>query len=149
MGAAPPSGVMLMPELASAAMLRPNEKAVQVWRAGLEQDHYDPEEGEHGTFNLNGVLIATDQRLIFVQEKGLFGKSYRALESIEYREIANWKLGQTIRVRSLRVDVAQGRDRHKVFNNILEADPMTLNTLAPWTLDQVKQLLGRLKSAAP
>ena len=95
------------------------------------------------------VLIATDQRLIFVQEKGLFGKSYRALESIEYREIANWKLGQTIRVRSLRVDVAQGRDRHKVFNNILEADPMTLNTLAPWTLDQVKQLLGRLKSAAP
>ena len=107
MGAAPPSGVMLMPELASAAMLRPNEKAVQVWRAGLEQDHYDPEEGEHGTFNLNGVLIATDQRLIFVQEKGLFDKSYRALESIEYREIANWKLGQTIRVRSLRVDVAQ------------------------------------------
>ena len=146
---APPGAMMLMPQVASAAMLRPNERTAQVWRAGLEQDHYDPEEGEHGTFNINGVLIATDQRLIFVQEKGVFGKSYRPLESIEYREIVNWKLGQTVRVRSLLVDVAQGRDRRKVFNNIYEVDPMTLNNVPPWNQEQVKQLLGRLKSAAP
>ena len=141
--------MMLMPQVASAAMLRPNERTAQVWRAGLEQDRYDPEEGEHGTFNIKGVLIATDQRLIFVQEKGVFGKSYRPLESVDYREIVNWKLGQTMRIRSLQVDVAQGRDRRKVFNNLCEVDPMTLNTLPPWTQDQVKQLLGRLKSAAP
>ncbi|HQQ25350.1 MAG TPA: PH domain-containing protein, partial [Methanomassiliicoccales archaeon] len=112
--------MMLMPQVASAAMLRPNERPVQVWRAGLEKDSYDPEENEHGTFNLNGVLIATDQRLVFVQEKGMFGKSYKPLESIEYREIANWRLGQTMRIRSLQVDVAQGRDRRKVFNNLSE-----------------------------
>ena len=146
---APPGVVMLMPQVASAAMLRPNERAVQAWRAGLERDSYDPEEGEHGTFNISGVLIATDQRLIFVQEKGVFGKSYKPLESIEYREIVNWKLGQTIRIKSLQVDVAQGRNRRKVFNNLSEVDPMTLSVLTPWTLDQVKDLLGRLKSAAP
>lgn len=140
---------MLMPQVASAVMLRPNERAVQVWRAGLEKDSYDPEEGTHGTFNINGVLIATDQRLVFVQEKGVFGKSYRPLESVEYREIVDWKLGQTFRVRSLQVDVAQGRDRRKVFNNLCEVDPMTLNVLTPWTQDQVKELLGRLKGAAP
>jgi hypothetical protein len=141
--------MMLMPQVASAAMLRPNERTMQVWRAGLEKDSYDPEENEHGTFNLNGVLIATDQRLIFVQEKGVFGKSYKPLESIEYREIANWRLGQTMRIRSLQVDVTQGRDRRKVFNNLSEVDPATLNVVAPWTLDQVKELLGRLKGAAP
>jgi hypothetical protein len=95
------------------------------------------------------VLIATDQRLIFVQEKGVFGKSYKPLESMEYREIVNWRLGQTMRIRSLQVDVAQGRDRRRVFNNLSEVDPSTLNTVAPWTLDQVKELLGRLKGAAP
>jgi len=79
----------------------------------------------------------------------VFGKSYRPLESVEYREIVDWKLGQTFRVRSLQVDVAQGRDRRKVFNNLSEVDPMTLNVLTPWTLDQVKELLGRLKGAAP
>lgn len=140
---------MLMPQVASAAMLRPNERAVQAWRAGLEQDSYDPEEGEHGTFNISGVLIATDQRLIFVQEKGVFSKSYRPLDSMEYREIVNWKLGQTMRIRSLQVEVAQGRNRRKVFNNLSEVDPMTLNALTPWSLDQVKDLLGRLKSTAP
>ncbi|MHC1710354.1 MAG: hypothetical protein AB9819_08125 [Methanomassiliicoccales archaeon] len=145
----PPGMVMLMPQVASAAMLRPNERAVQVWRAGLEQYQYDPEEGTHGTFNISGVLIATDQRLIFVQEKGVFGKSYKPLDSVDYREIINWKLGQTMRMKSLQVDVAQGRDRRKVFNNLCEADPMTLSHLTPWTLDQVKDLLGRLKSAAP
>lgn len=144
-----PGGMMLMPQVASAAMLRPNERTMQVWRAGLEKDSYDPEENEHGTFNLNGVLIATDQRLIFVQEKGVFGKSYKPLESIEYREIANWRLGQTMRIRSLQVDVTQGRGRSKVFNNLSEVDPATLNVVAPWTLDQVKELLGRLKGAAP
>lgn len=146
---APPGGVMLMPQLASAAMLRPNERPAQVWRAGLEQDTYDPEEGGHGTFNVNGLLIATDQRLIFVQEKGVFGKSYRPLESMEYREIANWRLGQTMRIRSLQVDLAQGRGRRMVFNNLSEVDPVNLNLVQPWTLDQVKQLLGGLKGAAP
>jgi hypothetical protein len=140
---------MLMPQVASAAMLRPNERTVQVWRAGLEKDSYDPEEGEHGTYNVNGLLIATDQRLIFLQEKGLFGKSYRPLESMEYREIANWRLGQTMRIRSLQVDVAQGRGRRMVFNNLSEADPVSLNLMQPWTLEQVKQLLGSLKGAAP
>lgn len=140
---------MLMPAVASVAMLRPNERTVQVWRAGSEKDSYDPEENEHGTFNLSGLLIATDQRLIFVQEKGLFSKSYKPLESMEYREIANWKLGQTLRIRSLQVDMVQGRHRSKVFNNLCEVDPMTLSVMQPWTMDQVKQLLGSLKGAAP
>ncbi len=54
--------MMLIPQVASAALLRPNERMVQVWRAGLEKDSYDPEEAEHGTYNVNGLLIATDQR---------------------------------------------------------------------------------------
>lgn len=144
------AGMMLMPQVASVAMLRPNERAVQVWRAGLEKDYVNPEDkNEGGTFNINGVLIATDQRLIFLQEKGLFGKSYKPLESMEYREIVNWRLGQTVKVRSLQVDVAQGRDRRKVFNNLCEVDPATLNMVQPWSLDQVRQLLGGLKNAAP
>jgi len=141
--------MMLIPQVAAAAMLRPNERTAQVWRAGLEQDYVAGDDDESGTFNVSGVLIATDQRLIFVQEKGVFGKSYKPLESMEYREIVNWKLGQTMRIKSLQVDVSQGRHRRKVFNNLSEVDPMTLNTLTPWTLDQVKQLLGSLKSAAP
>ncbi len=149
MGPQPPMSLNIMPKLASAAVLRPNEMVAQVWRAGLEQDYVGMEEGESGKFNINGLLLATDQRLIFVQEKGLFDKSYKQLESIDYREIGNWKLSQVVRTRALQVDVTRGRLQRKVFNNLLEADPMSLVAQAPQNLDYVKQLLGRLKSAAP
>ena len=139
----------VMPQLASAAMLRPNERVAQVWRAGLEQDYVGMDDNDSGTFNLNGLLIATDQRLIFVQEKGLFGKSYRQLESVDYRDIRDWKFSQVMRIRSLRVDAAHGRNPRKAFHNLYEVDPMTLGALAPQTLDYVKELLGRLKAGSP
>ena len=149
MGAQPQTALSIMPQLASAAMLRPNERVAQVWRAGLEQDYVGMDDDDSGTYKINGLLLATDQRLIFVQEKGMFGKSYVQLESVDYRDIRDWKLSQVMRIRSLRVDAAHGRNPRKAFHNLYEVDPMTLSALAPQTLDQVKELLGRLKGAAP
>jgi len=135
--------LMLMPQLAAAAGLRPNERPVQLWRAGLEMSYVgmDDEDLNH---TLNGLLLATDQRLIYIQEKWLFGKSYRPCESIEYGQIAKWNVHRFMRVKNLVVDMSVGRDRRKSFQNLYEVDPFTLNALAPWPAEQAQALLHNL-----
>ena len=134
---------MLMPQIASAAALRPNERLVQVWRAGLETTIMDPEDGPSNT-NLSGVLLATDQRLIFMQKKNILSSKYSITENLEYGNIASWKVRHLLRVKNLQIDLFQGRDRQKVFNNLCEVDPGTLSALQPWTAENLHSLLQGL-----
>ncbi|MCG7843881.1 MAG: hypothetical protein MIO90_00440 [Methanomassiliicoccales archaeon] len=139
---------MLMPEVAAGASFRPNEVPAQIWRAGQEFTQWDSDDGMNKTAHLSGLLLATDQRLIFLVKKNMLSKNYVIKESMEYGNIANWRITQLMRVRSLQVDLSQGRDRRQVFHNLYEVDPMTLKALTPQTVQQVQELLGRLRSTA-
>lgn len=81
-------------------------------------------------------------------KKNILSKNYVAKDSMEYNNIASWKITQLMRVKSLHVDLLQGRDRRQVFHNFYEVDPMTLKAQNPQTVQQAQELLGRLKSAA-
>ena len=83
---APPS-MTVAPAVQMALGLRPGERAIRMWRAGyvVPGRYYD--EDDAIPVMLSGILVASDQRLIFVQEKGLLNKSYQPMDSLELRQI--------------------------------------------------------------
>src|SRR5690606_20228896 len=63
----------LSPLVLPAAGLRPGERVFQVWRAALDQGYSSDEDATSNS--VGGLLLATDHRLIFLQEKGVLNKS--------------------------------------------------------------------------
>ncbi|HRU11587.1 MAG TPA: hypothetical protein P5189_03410 [Methanomassiliicoccales archaeon] len=143
----PPQGTMLDPGVASAAMLRPNERAVHAWRAGMERTGAVGDAAGGGSV-VYGVLVATDQRLIFVQDRGTLADRYVLLESVEYGGIVDWRLSETTGVRALQVD-SRDRGPWGNFVNLYEVDPMTLRGIVPGPLEQLRRSLGALKGTMP
>ena len=76
----------LPPQLNGVIILRPREGILGVWSARKhrrehthqgDRDAYDP-----------GYLVASNQRVFYVKESGVFNKSYAATESIAYEDMA-------------------------------------------------------------
>jgi ribosomal protein S27AE len=62
----------------NSIILELGERIVASWRGSWD---ISPPPGEVGTTTKNGLLVLTTQRLIFLEERGIFGKSYhKALE---------------------------------------------------------------------
>jgi hypothetical protein len=122
--------------------LRPGERTVQLWRAGLVEPSTDPEESDP---TASVVLLATDQRLIVLREKGLMNRTYRFQAAFEYRDIVSYDLTSMLRIKGLRVHT-QGRfmKNRTDFVNLCEADPATLRPLAPLPVEQTRALLDGL-----
>lgn len=133
----------LSPLVLPEAGLRPGERVFQVWRAGLDQGYSSDEDST--TNSMGGLLLATDQRLIFLQEKGMLNKSYRLKESLEWGQIAGYRATSMLRMKGLEVQVPArfGTKRHQ-FDNLYEVDPQTLKPLAPWPVEQARALLDAL-----
>jgi len=93
---------------------------------------------------MNGLLLATDQRLAFVEEKGIFSKTYMVRENIEFGQIYHWQLHRFMRMKTLQVDLMGGHGGRKIFQNIYEVDPMTMRALNPLPAEQVQGLLETL-----
>lgn len=115
---------------------------MQLWRAGLVEPSTDPEDSDS---TISTILLATDQRLIVLREKGLMNKTYRFHTAFEYRDIVSYDLTSMLRIKGLRVQT-QGRlmKSRTDFTNLCEADPGTLRPLAPLPVEQTRALLETL-----
>ncbi|HUT27338.1 MAG TPA: hypothetical protein VMW85_04760 [Methanomassiliicoccales archaeon] len=133
----------LLPQIVMATALRPNERPMQIWRAGLEMPNPNFNDDQR-TPMMNGLLLATDQRLAFVEEKGIFSKTYMVRENIEFGQIYHWQLHRFMRMKTLQVDLMGGHGGRKIFQNIYEVDPMTMRALNPLPAEQVQGLLETL-----
>ncbi|NLT38536.1 MAG: hypothetical protein GXX95_10330 [Methanomassiliicoccus sp.] len=81
-----PKFMALPPELNGVIILRPTEGILGVWSARKyrrehtrqgDKDVYDP-----------GYLVASNQRVFYIKESGLIKKSYAAIETIAYENMA-------------------------------------------------------------
>jgi hypothetical protein len=138
-----PPIIALSPLVFPEAGLRPGERVFQVWRAGLNQGYSSDEDSTSNA--IGGLLLATDQRLIFLQEKGILSKSYKPKESLDWGQIKGYKATSMLRIKGLEVQVPArfGTKRHQ-FDNLYEVDPQTLKPLAPWPVEQARALLDAL-----
>jgi hypothetical protein len=139
---APSAVPSISPIVLQASGLRPGERAVQIWRAGQVERSSDPDEADSTT---SVVLVATDQRLIVLREKGLMSKTYKFQVAFEYREIVSYDLTSMLRIKGLSI-YAQGRllRSRTEFVNLCEADPATLRPIAPLPVEQTRALLEGL-----
>lgn len=133
--------MIIMTQVGSAAQFRPNEWPMLIWRTGQEipASGFDDEPG-----HINGVMLATGQRFIFIEEKGLLNKSYRVKESIDYRAIAGWQVQPFMGMKSLQIDLIDGWNHRRTFHNLCEVDPMTLKPLTPMPAERVRAQLEQL-----
>ncbi len=140
--------VQISPAVLQALFLRPGERAVGVWRAGyvLPDRSFDDEEAS--TPMTPGILVASDQRLIFVQEKGILNKSYRPMDSMELRQITGHRITSLLRMKELEVELQDQKGRRKQrFSNLYEIDPLSLKPLRPSTPDEARSFFGNLIGA--
>lgn len=141
---APPS-MTVAPTVQMALGLRPGERAIRMWRAGyvVPGRYYD----EDAAFPvcLSGILVASDQRLIFVQEKGLLNKSYQPMDSLELRQITGHRITSLLKMKELEVDLEDQKGRRKQrLSNLYEIDPLTLKPVQPSTPDEARAFFGSL-----
>jgi len=155
MPAVPPSSALafrpagaLSPLLLPTAGLRPGERVFQVWRAGLDRGCSSDEESASNS--IGGLLLATDQRLIFLQEKGMLGKSYRPMESREWGQMKGYKVTPMLHMKGLELEVpARIGTKCQRFDNLHEVDPQSLKPLAPWPVERTRALLDALAQRGP
>jgi hypothetical protein len=128
--------------------LRQGERTLGAWVAG-----YVPSEGsfdDEATYApvIPGVLVLTDQRLAFVQEKGVLKKQYQHVESVELGRIEGHRITSLLKVKELEVEILDPKGRrNQRFSSIYEIDPLTLKALRPSTPDEARAFFeGALKA---
>lgn len=130
----------LSPLITQASGFRPGERTIQVWRAGLE--HIDSE-GE--TTARPVMLVATDQRLIMLQESGLLNKTYKYSGHFEYRDVTSYDLTSFLKIKGLKIHFLHGgRKMRTDYRNLTEVDPVTLKGVVPAPVEQTRALLDGL-----
>ncbi len=145
---APPS-MNIAPAVLMALGLRPGERAIRIWRAGyvVPDRHYDDDSAY--PVMLPGILVASDKRLIFVQEKGLMSKSYQPMVSLELRQITGHRITSLLKMKELEIELEDERGlRKQRLSNLYEIDPLTLKPLQPSTPDEARAFFGALFGGA-
>lgn len=139
----------IAPAMLQALGLRLGERTVRVLRGGYVLPESSFDEDAPSAPMASGILIVSDQRLIFVREKGLLNKSYHQMESIELRHITDHRLTSLLRLKELEVEAQDQRGRIKRrFSNLYEIDPLTLKPLQPSTPEEARVFFGTLFGAA-
>jgi hypothetical protein len=132
-----------------AVGLQPGERAIRTWRAGLVVPGRYYDEDNSLPVMLSGILVASDQRLIFVQEKGLLNKSYQPMEAWELRQIVGHRITSLLKMKELEVELQDQRGPRKVrLSNLYEIDPFTLKAVQPATPDEARAFFGTLIGGA-
>ena len=76
---------MLPSQIKDSIILKPNENAIRMLRALYSQKNPDP--AQTGDLH-SGFLLETNQRLIFLKEKGVLSKNYHPIIAIELEKIS-------------------------------------------------------------
>lgn len=87
----------------SSLILEKGEKIVTSWNGNYEIRERVVEKGAFGTRrmtdvkkNIQGVLVLTSQRLMFLEKHGIFGKSYHQTLAIPLEKLGGVSLGGTL-----------------------------------------------------
>lgn len=135
----------LAPAIEMVLGLRPGERPVRIWRAGYVLPNRSFDDEDASTPMTPGVLVATEQRLIFVREKGLLNKSYQPMDSIELGQITGHRITSLLRLKELEIDLRDQKGaRQQRFSNLYEIDPVTLRPVQPSTPDEARAFFGSL-----
>ncbi len=103
--------------LSEVLVLRPRENIVRTWR-GSREDALDDDEG--GTVvQIPGFLIASDQRIFFVGEFGVFKKAYFLRDVIPSESVGIFSHRKGLVKNSLIIDQEMGQLR---FCRLIEVD---------------------------
>lgn len=95
----------------NSLILEPNERILYGWKGDRETMQRIMEKGSSVVrkFQTDGVLVVTNQRLLFLTEHGLFGKSYHQTFSIPIERIQGISQGGSI---SHFVSITDDRSTH-------------------------------------
>src|SRR3989442_14402129 len=82
----------------SSLLLAPKETTLQSWtgRRKAKREVYDftsHQTREKETWNNNGVLVMTTQKLLWIDERGIFEKSYHPNNTIDLGDIKGISMG--------------------------------------------------------
>lgn len=130
----------LSPLITQASGFRPGERTIQVWRAGLEE-----KDSEGDTIARPVLLVATDQRLIMLEESGLLNKTYKYAGHFEYRDVTSYEITSFLKIKGLKIFfMHRGRKMRTDYRNLTEVDPATLRAIVPVPVENTRALLDGL-----
>jgi ribosomal protein S27AE len=136
------------PIMQNAIRPRPNEQFQRVWRCSAYSWSDDPESG--GGWS-KGCLVASDQRLAFLQDARTLTmkKSFILQESIELAAITNVSAGGR-GSKDLLVDwMGKNRPVQTVYRSLTEANPETLQEIGPSDVSRSASEIVSLKLRGP
>ena len=142
---------MTVPEqLISAIMLQPNETAMEAWRvsllpvdaAGSILSAFDGDgKAEQPS---TGFFVATNRRFVFLEEKGLFTKTYNVMVSIDHSQVrGTGTYGGFLKSLMLSVNY-QGRTQRLRFSGFREVDSDTMKPLGLVKIEEMIPLLDKI-----
>jgi hypothetical protein len=144
-----PPQMVVAPAVLMALDLRPGESVARIWRAGYVLPDRSSE-GEASTPMASGILVTTNQRLIFVHEKGVINKSYKLMDAMELHQITGQHITSLLRLKELEVEVQdQQALRKQRFSNLHEIDPFTLKPVPPSTPEEATDYFEKLIARSP
>lgn len=114
----------------TAILFQKNEKMVTSWYGNREIEKQVVVQGTSRTRKIpkRGVLVLTNQRLLFLEEHGIFGKSYHQIIAISLTKIQGISMGGTFRPFVSIADEAQphvfhldgvGKDQFDPFRSLI------------------------------
>ena len=86
----------------NALILEKNEKVIRFWKSDYEAQTTAMKETWLGERlktvkqKRKGILVLTNQKLVWIEEMGIFGKSYHPLVTIRFENIEGILIGETI-----------------------------------------------------
>jgi ribosomal protein S27AE len=135
-------------EISGTIIFRPDEKPIRAWSTAYI------DKAPEGIFQLpardgaraSGYLIATTERLVFLDRKGLFSKRYTILESIDYEQIRGLTTaGHVVKYLKLSVEGSEGV-RTPIVYNTRDLDITTFESVGKTDYNDLQQSLNMLIS---
>lgn len=134
-----PSTAQLPGSLGQAVRLNPGENPVKFYRVRkLDPNKGDPEDDDSRT----GIMLITNQRLVFIEETGVLQKKFMATETINMSEIRLVEVAGFLS-KSLKVNHIRYKLNYvTAFDQFKELDLTTMKGTSSVTLVQAQQVLS-------
>jgi DNA-directed RNA polymerase subunit RPC12/RpoP len=135
-------------EISGTIIFRPDEKPIRAWSTAYMDKapegilQFPARDGARAS----GYLIATTERLIFLDKKGLFSTRYTILESIDYEQIRGLTAaGHVVKYLKLSLEGSEGVRTPMVYNT-RDLDMTTFESIGKTDYNDLRQSLNMLIS---